>query len=74
MPRKTEDSHSNGPALIRSIRNHSADRAALVRGSPEWSALVAELLRRDSLDDVDELCRLMGIEEFPLLSRFTQAE
>ncbi len=50
-----------------SIKNHPADRVALVRGSPEWTARVIELLRRDRLDDVEELCRLMGVEETHLL-------
>jgi hypothetical protein len=46
---------TSDPDSSRRLRN-------LERGSPEWTALVNELLRRDRLDDVDELCRLMGIE------------
>lgn len=38
----------------------------LERGSPEWSAAVGDILKRDRIEDVDALCRLMGVEDEPV--------
>lgn len=38
-------------------------------GSPEWNAAVAEILRRDNLEDLETLCRLIGVDDMPARPR-----
>jgi hypothetical protein len=66
MRRRTENSSSSGPPVERRVTSLPDTHVAPMRGSSEWTARATELMQRDRLEDLDELCRLTGADETPV--------